>query len=114
MNHYINRELQQNMKLPSIEVDLAYIYSVSRWRTGSKAVNYFLQDTNRVENDLLKTFKNFHIYLSSKGTGSEEIRTWRTQYYIQTVRKNRHEIADLTQTDCSDIRLWTINHTHGC
>jgi hypothetical protein len=26
MDHYITRELQQNKKLPGIEVDLAYIY----------------------------------------------------------------------------------------
>jgi hypothetical protein len=26
MDHYITRELQQSMKLPGIEVDLAYIY----------------------------------------------------------------------------------------
>ena len=59
MDSHIKPELQQSMKLPEIQLDIAYMYFyeyISDWCHNSR---FFLQDTNSRENDPLRNTSEY-------------------------------------------------------
>ena len=67
MDWYIKRELQQSMKLPDNELDLAYVSYRDFIKDWWQNCNYFLQDNNCKETDpLRKTSENIRTTLAAK------------------------------------------------
>jgi ankyrin repeat protein len=67
MDQHITHDLQNNMKLSSCELDLAYIYFRDFIKEWWQNCNYFLQETNCAENDpLQKTSENVRTTLVAK------------------------------------------------
>jgi hypothetical protein len=54
MDYYIKRELQQSMKLPESELELAYMYYLDFIKDWWQNCNYFLRENNCIENDPLR------------------------------------------------------------
>ena len=67
MDWHIKRELQQSMKLPDSELDLAYMSYIDFMKDWWQNSNYFLKETNSKENDPLgKTSEKVRTTLVAK------------------------------------------------
>jgi hypothetical protein len=98
MDWLIKREIQQSMKLPDSELDLAYMCYIDFIKDWWQNSNYFLKETKSKENDLLRKT-------------SEKVRT---TFLAKTLDQRKFELDDLgikyKQSAITDIKQLSEPH----
>ena len=112
MDRHIECELQQIMKLPESELDIAYMCFIEIMKEWWQHKNFFLKDTNCKHNDpLRKTSEKVSIILLAKILDQRK-----SELDDLSIKYKRSAITDMKQVIephvCSGIRRWNFKHPH--